>query len=127
MNKINTGYLLKENYTINIEDYLDTVKLNIAGNIDLQHHSSELAPYFENLHNTILQNNIKYVYCDVSNLNFINSRSLKCILEWVLKVSSLDGANQYKIILKLNIDKDWHKYTFLAMFKMYTNVVEFEF
>lgn len=126
MNRFSIEDLNAERFTVTIEDFKDTLKLIIKGNIDLSLPQKVLRPLFNKIHDIALDNKLPAVYIDFIQLDFINSSGIRCFLDWVIKISSLEPASQYKIIFKIEMEREWQKESIHLIYKLFKNIAEFE-
>lgn len=98
-----------EEVTINVQKIDNTLVLKFIGRIDLQNPNLVLAPFFNELHEKIVQNGIKEVKCDIRDLHFINSSGIKCLILWILKIPNLEQKDQYNIVFVIDNNVTWQK------------------
>jgi hypothetical protein len=82
--------------------------LYLIGDLDMTYPDEILTPFFNNFHERVYTKGIKEVKLDVKELTFINSSSIKVILNWLLhKVKSLEESTNYKVKLVYKKDLLW--------------------
>jgi hypothetical protein len=127
MEYINIENLLNDDFKLILDVYNETLRISFYGTINMSMPQSILIPYFTKLNDYILKNKLDFIYIDVVNLDFINSSSLRCLLDWILKIKVLSDDTKYKINFVLDIEKKWQKMSFLAIFNLYTDIIDFNF
>jgi len=83
--------------------------VKISGIIEVREPGDILYQFFSDLHNEILEKEIKRIYLDIALLEFMNSSGIKEIVEWVLKLDDLDEKNSYKITFLYNPNILWQE------------------
>jgi hypothetical protein len=73
--------------------------------------------FFEQIHNNIIENGIKYVELDFSKLTFLNSSGIKTLIKWITKVTPLPADKKYNFKVIANSQITWQE-TSLKMLSM---------
>lgn len=76
------------------------------GIIDDKDPGSYLIPFLDKVHNDILDKHIPEVEIDIHNLTYINSSGIKEIINWLLKIESLN-SRKYSITFRCSRDSRW--------------------
>lgn len=97
--------------TINVID--DNVR--IYGNIDDPQPGLFLEPFFYDLHDQIVNNDLKRVNVDVTELDFLNSSGIREFIDWLLKVEDLPGEKRYDINFLYSLAKPWQSMSFSSL------------
>jgi hypothetical protein len=88
-----------------------------VGDIDVQNPEPIFVPFFEQIHNNIIENGIKYVELDFSKLTFLNSSGIKTLIKWITKVTPLPADKKYNFKVIANSQITWQE-TSLKMLSM---------
>ncbi len=81
----------------------------IAGNVEVADPGKIMGPFFKEVHQNILENNMKGVKVDITNLTFLNSSGIKEFVDWVIKLEDLSDDQRYKITFLCNPDLIWQE------------------
>ena len=99
MNKFGLENVVTEKANVELTDLDNGVKVNFVGDIDVQNPEPIFVPFFEQIHNNIIENGIKYVELDFSKLTFLNSSGIKTLIKWITKVTPLPADKKYNFKL----------------------------
>ena len=124
MNKLNIDEININNASIKILTRSNNIILKIDGHIEFRNPEETLDPFFENLHNKLLKNNIKKIICNIKDLSFINSSSIKSLITWIMKLNDIDDSKKYKIIFIHNKNVSWQKTSLKNLCFLVPNFVE---
>jgi len=108
-NKLGIESIVGDEINITISDDGSDVVLKFFGRIDLQNPHILLTPFFNSVHDKLIDNNIKNIKCDIRELHFINSSGIKCLILWILKIPALSVKNQYNITFIIDNNITWQK------------------
>ncbi len=114
MNKLGVKDISINNIVITLSD-AENVVINFNGNIDMMYPTQIFEPFFNDIQNKIISNNLKEIYCDVRNLKFINSGGIKCFVTWIIKMSKLPVENRYTIIFIIDKNSSWQSFSFKVL------------
>ena len=81
----------------------------ISGNIDCQNPRYFMEPFFTDIHNFLIENSIKKVITDITQLKFLNSSGIRELVDWVMKLESLSEREKYSITFLCNPDYLWQE------------------
>jgi hypothetical protein len=81
----------------------------IVGSTKTSYPSTIMAPFFEELHNKMIEAGEKLIRVDIVNLEFLNSAGIKEIVNWILKLDKLPYNKKYSITLVYNPEVSWHE------------------
>lgn len=84
-----------------------TVKF--SGEHDMQSFEDEISEYYTNIHNEVIRKGIKAIFCDITNLMYINSGAIKCFITWLTKINRLKDENKYTVTFLINNDIPWQQ------------------
>ncbi|MBN2534135.1 MAG: hypothetical protein JXB88_14695 [Spirochaetales bacterium] len=113
MSKIQIENLIYENITLYIVDTSDGIEIAFKGSIDMEYPHFKLDPYFERIHKAILQKKIKYVYCNLQELCYINSSGIRSVIKWILDLTAMkDSDDAYHIIFVISKEYKWQSASF---------------
>lgn len=127
MNFLKIEDLKEDKYSVNVEDYDNTIQLKFKGIIDTRYPNKILNPFFLKLDKIVTQQKLKIIYCDILGLDFINSHAITCIFNWVVHVASKPLSDQYKLYFILDKNEIWQKTSLTGLFKLYMSLVHFEY
>lgn len=86
----------------------DTAILFLIGDMDMTNPGELLTPYFKSFHKKLCATGIKKVSLDIHKLTFINSSSIKIILNWLINdVRPMEESIRYQVKLDYNKDLVW--------------------
>ena len=117
MNKFGLENVVTEKANVELTDLDNGVKVNFVGDIDVQNPEPIFVPFFEQIHNNIIENGIKYVELDFSKLTFLNSSGIKTLIKWITKVTPLPTDKKYNFKVIANSQITWQE-TSLKMLSM---------
>lgn len=117
-NRIGIDACEKENAKIEVVDSEEDegIIVYFHGKINMQNPGAIFGPYFDELHQKIIDAGIKNVIADFTDLQFLNSSGLKSIIRWIMNDASLDEDMQYGIKILYNKEIGWQE-TSLTTFK----------
>lgn len=97
MNRLNVEELKRDKVEINIEDIDEGIRLKFNGDIDMQDPGPLLNPFFDKVHNALVENEVKEVEADFRELQFLNSSGIKTLIKWIMKIPQLPDEKKYKV------------------------------
>lgn len=109
MGKINIEELRAESANIKCAEVGNDVVLTFSGSIDMQDPGKVLDPFFERLHNQVINNQIKNIKADFFSLDYLNSSGIKSLINWLIKIPALPEGSRYKVSLLYNSDITWQE------------------
>lgn len=117
-NMIGIGECKKESASIGVKDNDDGegIIVHFHGKINMANPGVIFGPYFDELHEKIVENEVVDVTADFTDLQFLNSSGLKAIIKWIMKDAALSEDEQYSILILYNKDIGWQE-TSLTTFK----------
>ena len=92
-----------------IEMKTEGTTIFISGSINHPRPQVFMEPFIEEVHDTIVKNNIKEVDLDITKLRFLNSSGIREIVDWVLKMSKLPNEDKYKINFICSSEHKWQE------------------
>ncbi|OHD10974.1 MAG: hypothetical protein A2086_09115 [Spirochaetes bacterium GWD1_27_9] len=117
MNKFGIENVITEKATVELADIANGIKVTFTGDIDVQNPEPIFVPFFEQIHNKVIQNSVKYVELDFSKLTFLNSSGIKTLIKWITKVTPLPADQKYRFKIVANSEITWQE-TSLKMLAM---------
>ena len=117
MNKFGIDNVITEKATVELTDLSNGVKVLFNGDIDVQNPEPIFMPFFEEIHNKIIEVGIKYVELDFTKLTFLNSSGIKTLIKWITKVTPLPTDKKYRFKIIANSEITWQE-TSLKMLSM---------
>jgi hypothetical protein len=115
-NKIGIDPCEKENAKIEVKDNEEGITVYFHGKINMQNPGAIFGPFFDEMHQKIVDNGIKNVTADFTDLQFLNSSGLKSIIRWIMNDANLPDDKQYHIKILYNKEIGWQE-TSLTTFK----------
>jgi hypothetical protein len=115
-NKIGIDPCEKENAKIEVKDNEEGITVYFHGKINMQNPGAIFGPFFDEMHQKIVDNGIKNVTADFTDLQFLNSSGLKSIIRWIMNDANLPDDKQYNIKILYNKEIGWQE-TSLTTFK----------
>ncbi|MBN2532795.1 MAG: anti-sigma factor antagonist [Spirochaetales bacterium] len=109
-----------------IEMKADGTTIIFSGSINHPRPQMFMEPFIEDVHNSIVDNKIKEVDLDITDLRFLNSSGIREIVDWVLKMSKLPEDSKYKINFVCSREHKWQESsisTLIYLNQNYTNKV----
>ncbi len=117
MNSFNIESVITEKATVELVDIPGGIRVTFNGDIDVQNPEPLFIPFFESIHNGILEKMIKVVELDFLTLTFLNSSGIKTLIKWITKVTPLPMDKKYKFKIIANSKITWQE-TSLKMLSM---------
>lgn len=116
-NKFDIEKITTEKASVELVDIDNGVKVVFTGDIDVQNPEPIFVPFFEKIHNKIIENGIKYAELDFNKLTFLNSSGIKTLIKWITKVTPLPPDQKYNFKIIANSGITWQE-TSLKMLSM---------
>ncbi len=107
MNKLGIEPIEKEKAKIEVNDNPNGVTVELHGKIDMQNPGAIFNPYFDKLHQKIVEHKVKEVIVDFGDLSLLNSSGIKVLIKWVTQLSRLKPDDKYKMRILYNKDITW--------------------
>ena len=95
MNRLNIEDYITDSLSINIIDKNDSILIEFIGEIDMQDPESLLLPFFEKIHNKLIELELKEINLNFEKLNFLNSSGIKVLIKWIQLVLLLPEERKY--------------------------------
>ncbi len=95
MNRLEIENYITDSLSINIIDKDELIAIEFSGEIDMQDPETLLLPFFEKIHNKILELNLKEICLNFEKLNFLNSSGIKALIKWIQLVLLLPSEKKY--------------------------------
>lgn len=109
-----------------IEMKADGTTIMFSGSINHPRPQVFMEPFIEDVHNSIISNNIPEINLDITKLRFLNSSGIREIVDWVLKMSKLPEEKKYKINFICSREHKWQESsitTLIYLNQNYTNKI----
>jgi hypothetical protein len=109
-----------------IEMTAEGTTITFAGSINHPRPQVFMEPFIEDVHNSIVNNKIKEIDLDITELRFLNSSGIREIVDWVLKMSKLPEDEKYKINFVCSKQHKWQESsitTLIYLNQNYTNKI----
>lgn len=109
MNRLNIENKTYEKTTIKIDDHNDGLIIYFNGEMDSQNPEPIFSPYFNEIHDKIIENNIKKINLDFSKLTFMNSGGIKTLIKWINKIINSPDDKKYEVLIKVRAAISWQE------------------
>ncbi len=116
----------QDKLTITPEEEADKLSLSFAGSIDMENPGEVLGPLFERVHNGALENNLKEVLVDFTELTFLNSSGIKELSKWIMKLGATAEDQRYLIRIRHNKNTTWQATSLPTLTYLVPGTVEIE-
>lgn len=107
MNRMNIDSIHEDRIKIDVADVPSGIEIKFAGDIDMEDPGIILDPFFEKVHKCIIDQKLKEVQANFSELNFLNSSGIKSVAKWIMKLAELPDDKKYLIKIIHNRDITW--------------------
>ena len=97
MNRLKIEPLILKSIELAILDHDYGIKIVFDGTIDMIDPYNDIYPFLKNIHNEIVENNIKNVNADFINLKFMNSSGIKTFILWLMLINEVPEEKKYVI------------------------------
>ena len=109
----------EDRFKIRIADQDSIPKIEFEGWMDTPSLGNIVMPFFQSIHDRLVDNNLDKVFCDLSQLKFINSANINCLVKWVSFIKTTPEEKRYKIIFLYNKPKFWQE-KFLSVLRVFS-------
>ena len=107
MNKLKIEPINEDRIKIEVTDINDGIAIVFSGDIDMEDPGILLDPFFDKIHQGAVENNLKEVNADFTNLHFLNSSGIKTVAKWIMQLGELSSDSKYLIKILHNKDITW--------------------
>lgn len=104
--------IITDSFKITINNIDKDIELKFSGVLDIEDPYNIIDPFLNNIHNEIINNNIKNIIVNIIELYFINSSTIKSIIKWLVKLPKLSESQKYKATFFINKDLFWQLQSF---------------
>lgn len=126
MNRYGIEGINIEKINIDVTDSENGLKLIFDGDIDMQNPDPVFVPFYDKVHDVILDNEQKFVELDFTKLKFLNSRAIKSLIKWITKVILLPKNEKYKFIMILNSKILWQETSLRSFSRLAPGLIEYK-
>jgi hypothetical protein len=112
-------------FSIASEEEGQTLTLRFRGNGDMSS-IEPLAEYLGVVHDEAMAHRINTVVADFRALDFMNSSSFKCFVQWLGKVQDLPAPERYRVVFQSNRAMHWQRRSLNALRCFAMDVVSVE-
>lgn len=109
MNKLSLEDFTHDNAKIEVTDNSSGVTVHFSGKINMKNPGEVFNPYLDKLHQSLVDNQVKEVVADFTNLSFLNSSGLKTLIRWIMQIARLDADKKYRINIKYTNKYSWQE------------------
>ena len=81
----------------------------ISGNIVQIKPELYMHDFFTELHQYVLENEIKRVDVDITKLKFLNSAGIKVLIDWIILITELSEDNRYQLFFICDSKSFWQE------------------
>ena len=92
-----------------VELKVDGTTVHISGCINHPSPGVFIEPFISKIHNSIIDNKIKSIAVDISDLRFLNSAGIRELVDWVMKLNTLQDDDKYKIKFICSSEHKWQE------------------
>jgi len=100
----------------------DTLRMTMAGAVEMRDPGEVLNPYWTLVDEEALRRNLKSVELDVRDLNFMNSSGILTLVRWITRCKS-HGSSAYHIVLQYDRNVTWQRASIPTLAKLAPNMV----
>jgi hypothetical protein len=68
-----------------------------------------IEPFISEVHNRTIEQNVKEIVVDITDLRFLNSAGIRELVDWVMKLGSLTEDKKYKIKFLCSNEYQWQE------------------
>lgn len=101
MDKIETVH--EDDVTLSFKE--DTVY--ISGNIVQMKPELYMQNFFKEVHQYVLEHEMKCVYVNITKLNFLNSAGVKVLIDWIISITEVPEDSKYQLFFICNPKSFW--------------------
>ena len=87
----------------------DNNSIKISGEIKNENPGTYLLPFLNVIQTFIIKKSIKFVYFDISGLDYINPAGIRDITSWTLQIKNLPERHRYYVKLVTDPYKKWQE------------------
>ncbi|MCK4797363.1 MAG: hypothetical protein KAT05_08270 [Spirochaetes bacterium] len=124
MKEFNIDDIVSEKVIIKSEKIPAGIKVLFNGEIDVQNPDAVFLPYFDEIHDKMLENEIKDIELDFTNLTFMNSGGIKTLVKWITKVLVLPKNKKYKFRIIANSKISWQEASLQMLSRLSPGLIE---
>lgn len=127
-NNFNINNFETKSFKIEIEENYDkenSIILNITG-ILFHEIMEDVKTYIHELHKTIVDNNIKEVVTDLFNLELIDQHAFGELMDYFVKVNTMDENEKYNFVIIYDKSKQWQKNLFIMSKNIFSEIISIE-
>ncbi len=126
MNSFNIESVVTEKATVEVDEIVNGVRVVFNGDIDVQNPEPLFIPFFESIHNAVLDASIKTVELDFMGLTFLNSSGIKTLIKWITKVTPLPQDKKYRFKIFANSKITWQETSLKMLSMLAPGLIEIE-
>lgn len=89
--------------------------IRFEGEVSSERADEELAPLVNGLHAEAIANAVTELRIDLSGLRFLNSRGIKCLVNWIMNLKALAPAQRYALCFLYSPTITWQRNTLSAL------------
>ena len=123
MNPFDIEPVTFENARASLERDIDGLCIVLSGDIDMRDTSLGFLPYLLKIHDVLIQNNIKELKVNLSDLTFMNSNGIKSLINWIMKLTEIPEAARYKVHIAANTGIAWQESTIPVLQKLFPEFI----
>ena len=120
----NLKLIQEEKFSINNKIIENNLHIIFHGSIDLPDPGIVISPFLIEVHDSIIANESKEVYFDISELSYINSSGIKAIIKFIINILPLSPKKKYKVIFQYDPQKGWQPSSFRPVTMLAPKITE---
>jgi len=97
---------------VKVNDIRNGLEIIFRGTIEDKNPSPYLTPFFNDVHNKMIESFSKYVELDVRDLTFLNSSGIRCFIQWVTQIPKTLIDKRYHLKIKISKSLLWQESSF---------------
>jgi hypothetical protein len=95
----------------------------ISGNIVQIKPELYMHDFFTELHQYVLEHEIKRVDVDITKLKFLNSAGIKVLIDWIILITELSEDNRYQLFFICDSKSFWQETSINTLAIIDSNIV----
>lgn len=115
MSKYATLGLQNDKVKITVEDRENRMLVRFSGHIDVADPGAFLDPALAEIHAEIVAQKLNQVEADFTELAFLNSSGIKCLIKWIMRQTELPEAQRYQIRFLYSARITWQQTSLKAL------------
>lgn len=124
MNDVYSKQIEEDTILISSEIDNTTLHMRFSGMIDMRDPEQVVLPYVMDVHNAVLNDtSVETVEANFEELTFMNSRGIKVLITWVMKLNDLPPEERYTLQIHYNSAITWQESSMGVMKKLFPGLI----